>query len=128
MNTNARASNFIEDDNIPWKEVEEGIHRKVMAYDKRLMLVKVRFEPGKVGALHQHHNSQITQVESGVFEIEINGDKKDPETGRRVLYPSRCDAWGCMYRGGRFDRCVQPDAGGLYLINCRWLCRFGSLV
>ena len=76
MNTNGLVSNFKENDNIRWEEVEEGIHRKIMAYDKKLMLVKVRFEPGRVGALHRHPHSQITQVESGVFEIEINGDKK----------------------------------------------------
>lgn len=87
MKTNVRASNFIENDDIPWEEVEEGIHRKVMAYDDNLMLVKVRFEPGRIGTLHQHHHSQITQVESGVFEIEINGHKKTLKGGDAYYIP-----------------------------------------
>lgn len=76
MKTNALASNFIENENVPWQEVEKGVHRKLMAYDEKLMLVKVKFETGGIGALHRHHHSQITQVESGVFEIEIDGQKK----------------------------------------------------
>jgi quercetin dioxygenase-like cupin family protein len=87
MKTNAPASNFIENDNIPWEEVEEGVHRKVMAYDEKLMLVKVRFERGKIGTLHQHHHSQITQVESGVFEIEIGGQKKVLKRGDAYYIP-----------------------------------------
>jgi quercetin dioxygenase-like cupin family protein len=87
MNTNARTSNFIDNDNKPWEEVEDGIHRKVMAYDEKLMLVKVSFEAGKIGTLHQHHHSQITQVESGVFEIEIDGDKKILKRGDAYYIP-----------------------------------------
>lgn len=87
MKANGQASNFIENDHIPWEGVDDGIHRKVMAYDEKLMLVKVRFEPGKVGTLHQHHHSQITQVESGVFEIEISGDKKTLKRGDAYYIP-----------------------------------------
>jgi quercetin dioxygenase-like cupin family protein len=87
MNTSARASNFIENDDIPWEEVETGIHRKVMAYDDKLMLVKVRFEPGRIGSLHQHHHSQITQVESGLFEIEIGGQRKVLKKGDAYYIP-----------------------------------------
>ncbi|HXB92379.1 MAG TPA: cupin domain-containing protein [Puia sp.] len=87
MKMNAPASNFIENDNIPWEKVEYGIHRKVMAYDEKLMLVKVRFEPGMIGTLHQHHHSQITQVESGVFEIQIDGHKKVLKRGDAYYIP-----------------------------------------
>ncbi len=76
MNTNASASNFIDNEHLPWQEVEKGVHRKLMAYDEKLMLVKVRFETGGIGALHQHPHSQISLVESGVFEIEIAGEKR----------------------------------------------------
>ena len=87
MKMNVPANNFIENDNIPWEEVEEGIYRKVIAYDEKLMLVKVRFAPGKVGTLHQHHHSQISQVESGVFEIEIDGHKKLLKQGDAYYIP-----------------------------------------
>ena len=87
MNTNVPPDNFIENNDIPWEQVENGIYRKVMAYDEKLMLVKVRFEPGKIGTLHCHHHSQISQVESGVFEIEIDGRKKMLKQGDAYYVP-----------------------------------------
>lgn len=61
--------NFIDDPSIPWNAVEKGIDRKVMAYDKELMVVKVRFETDAIGSIHNHLNTQITFIESGVFEV-----------------------------------------------------------
>lgn len=87
MNKNAPPDIFIINENLPWEEVESGIYRKVMAYDKKLMLVKVRFESGKVGVLHRHHHSQISQVESGVFAIEIDGHRKMLKQGDAYYVP-----------------------------------------
>ena len=67
---------FIENRDIPWEEVDKGMKRKIMAYDDKLMVVKVEFEKGGVGVLHQHYHSQITHVESGKFEVQINGEKR----------------------------------------------------
>ena len=67
---------FIENRDIPWEEVDKGMKRKIMAYDDKLMVVKVQFEKGGVGVLHQHYHSQITHVESGKFEVQINGEKR----------------------------------------------------
>jgi quercetin dioxygenase-like cupin family protein len=61
---------------LPWEEVDKGMKRKIMAYDDKLMVVKVQFDKGGIGTLHQHYHSQITHVESGIFEVEINGAKK----------------------------------------------------
>ena len=67
---------FVEDNSMEWEVVAPGMKRKIMSYDGRLMLVKVAFETGGIGVLHQHHHSQISYVESGVFEVEIDGVKK----------------------------------------------------
>ena len=67
---------FIIEELVQWETVEQGVQRRIIAYDERLMLVKVRFETGGVGAAHRHPHSQITYVESGVFEIEIGGEKR----------------------------------------------------
>ena len=61
---------------MQWEKVEQGVQRRIIAYDERLMLVKVRFETGGVGAMHRHPHTQITYVESGIFEIEIDGEKR----------------------------------------------------
>ncbi|MEI9955583.1 MAG: cupin domain-containing protein [Ferruginibacter sp.] len=58
-----------------------------MAYDDRLMLVRVEFETGGIGTLHQHHHTQITHVESGVFQVEIGGEKKLLSAGDAFYIP-----------------------------------------
>ena len=78
---------FIENDLLPWEEIDTGVKRKIMAYDDNLMMVKVQFEKGGVGSLHHHSNSQISHVESGKFEIEINGNKKILSAGDAFYVP-----------------------------------------
>ena len=40
------------------------------------MMVKVQFEKGAVGTMHEHHHSQATYVVSGKFELTI-GEQKE---------------------------------------------------
>lgn len=66
------AANFFPDDSArPWETVGVGVRRKVLAHGPDLMLVKVQFETGGIGARHQHRHTQITYVESGVFRCEV---------------------------------------------------------
>lgn len=62
------------DSEQPWQDVGDGVSRKVMSYNTDLMLVKVRFDAGSIGAVHQHLHTQISYVESGVFEYTIGED------------------------------------------------------
>ena len=68
-----KGKQFIADRELPWEELGGGLKRKVMAYDDNLMMVKVAFEKGGVGALHHHLHTQMSYVESGEFEITIGG-------------------------------------------------------
>lgn len=79
---------FIENSSVEWEEMGDGIRRKVMAWDDQVMLVRVAFEKGGIGTLHQHHHVQLTNVESGVFEIEIDGAKKKLKAGDVFYVPS----------------------------------------
>ena len=88
MGTTETAKVFIENKDIPWEEAGPGIKRKIMAYDEKLMVVKVAFEKGAVGTLHQHHHIQITHIESGMFEVEIGGEKKLLKAGDAFFIPS----------------------------------------
>ena len=47
-----------------------------MGYDGQLMMVKVDFEKGAIGTMHEHYHSQVTYVVSGKFELTIGGEKK----------------------------------------------------
>jgi quercetin dioxygenase-like cupin family protein len=78
---------FIDNADVAWQEMAPGIRRKIMSYDDRLMLVKVTFEKDAVGTLHQHPHTQISHVESGVFEVEVAGEKKVLKAGDAFYIP-----------------------------------------
>lgn len=67
---------FVGNTSIEWEVVATGMKRKIMTYDDRAMLVKVAFEKDAVGSLHYHYHTQISYVESGVFEVEIDNKKQ----------------------------------------------------
>jgi len=78
---------FIDNNDVPWEATAPGMKRKIMAWDERLMVVKVEFEKGAIGSLHQHPHSQISYIESGMFEIEIGGEKKTLIAGDAFYIP-----------------------------------------
>lgn len=70
------SENFIFAEGKEWEPAGEGVVRQIMGYNDDIMVVKVKFEKGAVGAVHHHIHSQVTYVESGKFEFIINGVKK----------------------------------------------------
>jgi quercetin dioxygenase-like cupin family protein len=84
---NAARKVFFEGYKIPWETVAPGMKRKIMAYEERLMMVRVEFEKGAVGIVHRHHHSQISIVESGKFEVEIGTEKKILSEGDAFYAP-----------------------------------------
>ena len=66
---------FINSENIKWETVGNGIERKILGYDDQVMMVYIHFEKGAVGSLHHHFHRQISYVESGSFEVTIDGNK-----------------------------------------------------
>jgi len=87
MGTAETVKVFIENQEVPWESTGPGMKRKIMAWDEKLMLVKVHFEKGAVGALHQHPHTQITHIENGVFEVEIGDEKKILTAGDAFYIP-----------------------------------------
>jgi len=95
MSTTDAVRIFISNDDIPWEVVGDGVRRKIMSWDDKLMLVRVEFQRNGVGVLHQHYHSQITHVESGLFEVEIGGEKKVLKAGDAYYIPP--NVWhGCV--------------------------------
>lgn len=72
---------FINSGNIEWETVDKGVERKILGYDDQVMMVCVRFEKDAIGSLHHHFQRQITYVESGRFEVTIDGKKSILEKG-----------------------------------------------
>lgn len=67
---------FFHAEGSDWQHVDPGVERKLLAYDEALMMVCVRFEAGAVGALHHHVHRQVTFIQSGRFEVTIDGQTR----------------------------------------------------
>jgi quercetin dioxygenase-like cupin family protein len=72
---------------IAWEDLGSGIKRQIFGYNDNAMLVKVKFEQGAVGQLHQHPHTQVTYIESGAFEMTIGNEKKQLNTGDGFFVP-----------------------------------------
>lgn len=90
---------FQIDEETPWEDLGNGVKRQIYGHDERIMLVKAKFEAGAVGTLHEHHHTQVTYVDSGVFEMTIGEDKKIIKKGDGYYVPPHI-IHGCV--------CIEP--------------------
>lgn len=84
---NRKGLAFAFDHDISWEAAGEGIRRKVLTYDSGVMMVRVAFEAGAVGAAHSHPHVQCSLVEQGVFDITIDGHTERLQKGDSFLVP-----------------------------------------
>ncbi|WNJ20475.1 cupin domain-containing protein [Pontibacter sp. G13] len=87
MDAAATSTEFIFSQEIEWEQVAPKLKRKIYGYDDKIMMVKVAFEAGGVGEIHDHHHSQATYVESGVFEMTIGDEVKTLRAGDAFYIP-----------------------------------------
>ena len=80
---------------LKWENPGPGIRRQIMGYDEQLMMVKVQFEKGAVGTMHEHHHSQATYVVSGKFELTI-GEQKEILSAGDGYYVAPNKPHGCV--------------------------------
>ncbi len=78
---------FVKSDSLEWEEVAAGVKRKILGYDSELMMVHVLFQKDAIGSLHNHAHRQVTYVESGSFELNIDGVKKVLNKGDSFFIP-----------------------------------------
>lgn len=79
---------FQQDAAIAWEPTEPGVKRKIMAYGEDLMVVRVVFEAGAVGKAHKHPHRQASYVESGVFDVTIDGQTQRLTAGDTFFVPA----------------------------------------
>ena len=72
---------FVDASAAPWKELSKGVKRQILSYGPDLMLVRVAFEPGGIGALHHHPHRQATYVAAGSFEVTVGESNRTLRTG-----------------------------------------------
>lgn len=71
---NKQSPVFVIADPSSIEQVENGIKRQFLGYGPELMAVKVWFEEGAIGSVHNHPHTQVTYVASGEFEVMIDGE------------------------------------------------------
>jgi quercetin dioxygenase-like cupin family protein len=78
---------FVKNSEIKLNNLGNGVSRKILAYDKNMMSVEVRFEKGAVGAMHTHPHTQISYVLEGRFEATIAGKAEIISKGDTYITP-----------------------------------------
>ena len=72
---------IIAGDSSEWRKIGEGVERQVLSYGPDLMLVRVRFAKGAVGAIHHHPHRQVTYVVAGSFEVTVGESQRTLREG-----------------------------------------------
>jgi quercetin dioxygenase-like cupin family protein len=81
-----------------------GISRQILGYGPEIMVVKVWFDSGAVGDVHSHPHSQVTYIESGRFEVEIDGEKRIMGAGDSTyIAPNLRHGSVCLEAGSLLD-------------------------
>jgi quercetin dioxygenase-like cupin family protein len=74
---------FVKSDDASWQQMAPGVKRQILGYGPDLMMVRVDFEAGAVGAVHHHPHRQVTFVAVGTFEVTVGEE-------RTTLGPGDC--------------------------------------
>ena len=103
-----RSSVYQIEQEMQWEPAGEGVTRQIMAYDGQIMLVKVKFETGAVGAPHTHYHSQASYIVSGKFELTIGEEKEVLVAGDGYyVEPDQIHGAVCLEAGVLID-CFTP--------------------
>jgi quercetin dioxygenase-like cupin family protein len=74
MNENKNA--FFIGRQTPRETVGEGLVRQIFGYNDAIMMARVEFDTDAVGTVHSHPHTQVTYVESGEFDVYIDGEER----------------------------------------------------
>ena len=81
-------ANVVYQKDVPWKTVDAGVRRRVLAYNEQMMIVEVCFEEGGIGSVHTHPHLQSTYVQSGRFRFTIDGTAVEVSQGDTIAFPA----------------------------------------
>ncbi|MCG8462442.1 MAG: cupin domain-containing protein [Holophagales bacterium] len=85
--TQSSSELFLVASQVPRKPAGPGMTRQVLGFDPTLMVARVTFEQGAVGATHDHPHAQVTYVESGRFDVTIGGRTRTLTGGDSFYVP-----------------------------------------
>ena len=90
---------FIFHKDTTLEDLGNGVTRRILAHDGKMMAVEVTFAAGAVGPMHNHPHEQLTYVLSGEFEFTIGEETRVVSAGD-TLYKQPGIMHGCV--------CLQP--------------------
>lgn len=67
------SGSFLKGQDAQWKDVGEGRRMQMLCYTDQLMMLRWDFETGAVGTPHTHPHAQTAYIESGLFDVTIDG-------------------------------------------------------
>jgi quercetin dioxygenase-like cupin family protein len=83
-----QSASFQFNNDLPWEDLHNGLQRQLFGFDDKLMMLKIKFVKGAVGAMHRHPHSQATYIESGVFDMTIDNITKRLYAGDGYFVPT----------------------------------------
>jgi quercetin dioxygenase-like cupin family protein len=87
-----------------WEQLGPGLSRQILGWDNQIMMVKVKFEKGAIGAPHTHFHTQTSFCHSGKFEFTIDGKKQVIEAGDGLyIAPNLLHSAVCLEPGVVLD-------------------------
>ncbi len=52
--TSSKTDAFVHDKDIEWEDLDDGIHRKLLTFEDKVMMAMIRLKAGAVGAAYSH--------------------------------------------------------------------------
>ena len=74
-------------DTRAFKELGNGVRRRIRSWGPELMAVEVAFDAGGEGAAHAHPHSQLTYCLAGSFRFEVDGKPVRLRQGDTLYFP-----------------------------------------
>ncbi len=87
---------------------EPGVYRRILTYNKNLMMCEITFEKGAKGNFHSHVHEQITYVAEGSFAFTVAGETRTVKKGDSVYMPSGAEHGVTCLEAGKLVDVFSP--------------------
>lgn len=94
------SKHFIFGDKVEVEDVGGGIRRQILGFNDDLMVVKVWFDEGSIGYVHEHFHSQVAYVHSGEFDVNVNHVVQRLKAGDSFYVPPNIDHGAVCIKAG----------------------------
>ena len=78
---------YILSQETPIEDLGGGVSRQILGYNEDIMMVKVSFAQGAIGAMHSHPHSQTTYCAAGSFDFTIGEETRIIKVGDATYIP-----------------------------------------